>query len=295
MAKIGVLELRSDRFTEDVVSGLQDYEVEFLSFGEQTLPIESDLRVVVDRLSYCDTYLKEIVKNLALDGTYVINNPFSSTTINKILETKHFKSVRIQHPKTFALPKMDNSDLKDIVHEPDWDRIAGEIKFPCIIKPFDGYAWTNVYKIESLEDLRLHHDGMKNNHILLVQNMVDFVDYYRVFCIDKKDVLISKWNPKPFDMGKYIHSDLKQIDDLRTKITKSTIRLNKLLDLDINTVEWCITEDREAVVIEAFNEVPDIVPAHLPQPYYKWLVEKFSECIIDKYESDKTNKTIFRH
>jgi len=294
MTKIGILELRDDRFIEDIVSHLHEYEVELLSFGEQSIPIKSDYRVVVDRLSYSDPYLKEIVKNLSLDGTYVINNPFSSTTINKILDIKHFESTGIPYPRTIVLPKIDKSgDLKEIIHEPDWDRITNEISFPCILKPFDGYAWTDVYKIGSLNELKTHYEGMKNDHILIVQNLIKFVDYYRVFCINKRDVLISKWNPKPFYMGEYICSDLKQIEDLKDKIIELTIKLNTILDLDINAVEWCITDDRQAIVIDAFNEVPDIVPEHLPEPYYNWLVEKFSECIKDKCNSNERNKTIF--
>jgi hypothetical protein len=294
MIKIGVLENRDDRFVNDVMSRLQGYEIEFLSFGERSVPIQSDYRVVVDRLSYSDPYLKEMVKNFSLGGTYVINNPFSSTTINKILDIKHFEALGISHPKTIVLPRIDkNSDSKGIVNEPDWSRIANEMSFPCIIKPFDGYAWTDVYRIESLEELRMHYEGMKNNYILLVQNLIKYVDYYRVFCINKKDVLISKWNPKPFDMGEYMQSDLKPIEDLRDRIMEMTIKLNVVLDLDMNAVEWCITEDRRAIVIDAFNEVPDIVPKHLPESYYTWLVEKFSECIRDKCDSNERNKMIF--
>lgn len=294
--KIGILELKSDRFVKDIMSRLQGYEIEFLSFGARSAPIESDYRVVVDRLSYSDLYLKEMMKNLSLDGTYVINNPFSSTTINKILDIKHFESIGIPHPKTIVLPKIDKSgELKEIVQEPDWGKIAGEISFPCILKPFDGYAWTNVYEIGSLEDLKLHYEGMKYEYIILVQDMIKFVDYYRVFCINKKDVLISKWNPKPFDMGEYVLSDLKEIDDLRDELIDLTIKLNIVLDLDINAVEWCITKDRRALVIDAFNEVPDIIPENLPQPYYNWLVDKFSECIRDKCNSGEGNKMIFPH
>ncbi len=296
MAKIGMLELRSDKFINDVISKLQGYEIDFLSFREQSTPITSDYRVVVDRLSYDNPYLREIVKNLALSGTYVINNPFSSTTINKILDIKLFESIGIAHPKTIVLPRIDkNCDMNEIIREPDWGRISDEITFPCILKPFDGYAWTNVYRIESLENLKLHYDGMKYEYILLVQNLIKFVDYYRVFCINKKDVLISKWDPKPFDTGEYIYSDLTQIADLRDRMVDSTIKLNALLDLDINAVEWCITGDRQAVVIEAFNEVPDIIPAHMPETYYTWLVEKFSECVRDKFNSNERNKTIFSY
>ncbi len=42
---------------------------------EARAPVSTDYRVVIDRMSYDHAYLKEMVKNMSLDGTYVINNP----------------------------------------------------------------------------------------------------------------------------------------------------------------------------------------------------------------------------
>ncbi|HUV52773.1 MAG TPA: hypothetical protein VMW64_06840, partial [Dehalococcoidia bacterium] len=89
--KVGIIELKDDPFILDVVSMLSDLPVEFLSFADWTVPITTDYRVIVDRLSYRSSYLKEVVRNLALDGTYVINNPFTASVSNKMLDEWIFK------------------------------------------------------------------------------------------------------------------------------------------------------------------------------------------------------------
>ena len=44
-------------------------------------------------------------------------------------------------------------------------------------------------------------------------------------------------------------------------------------------------------MIDAFNEVPEVLPQSIPQDYYKWVVDKFVECVNDKF--GKRNKMIF--
>ena len=82
----GVLESRSDRFINDVICQLSDIPVEFVSLAAERVPIERQYRVLVDRLSFRYPFLREMVKSLALSGTYVINNPFAASATNKLME-----------------------------------------------------------------------------------------------------------------------------------------------------------------------------------------------------------------
>ena len=84
--KIGILELKDDPFIIDVVSKLADLPVEFLSLAELPAPITGDYGVIVDRLSFRFPFLKEVVKNMSLGGTYVINNPFAASASNKLVD-----------------------------------------------------------------------------------------------------------------------------------------------------------------------------------------------------------------
>lgn len=292
--KVGILESPQDQFIGDVICKLSDLEIEFLTFREQQAPIASDCRVILDRLSFNHPYLKEMMKGLSLAGTYIINNPYSATATNKLMDTRVFSRLDIPFPKTIVLPDMAlKEEGGHFVAEPRWGEIAAELGLPCILKPFDGYAWEDVYLVNSVEEMKNLHVSMKSRHILLAQRLIRYRDYYRVYCINKRDVLFIKWIPKPFAMGHYLYSDLKPIEGIKDRLTELTILLNSALDLDVNVVEWCLDEEGQPWVIDAFNEVPDIRKESLPPEYYWWIVDKFVACIRDKLDPSKRNKTIF--
>jgi len=291
---IGVLDARSDRFTADVVASLADFPVAFLSCSACGVPITGRYRVVIDRLSFRFPYLLEVVKALSLDGTYVVNNPFSASLTNKLVDIKICARLGIPVPKTVALPRVEGcEETEGAVGAVLWERVGADIGFPCILKPYDGYAWEDVYEVGSVEELRRLYEALRHRPILLAQELIRYRAYYRVFCVDKKDVLFARWVPKPNAMGEYLLSDLSATDGVGEKLAALTIRLNRALDLDINVVEWCLDEGGRAWVIDAFNEVPDIRPESLPPEYYDWLVSRFVACVRDKVVNPRRNRCVF--
>lgn len=292
--KIGILESKQDPFIQDIASRLADFQVDFPSFNAQPIPVQADWAVIIDRISFSHTYLREIVKNLSFGGTYVMNNPFAAFTTNKLIELMVCQALGIAYPKTVLLPNQFwREDLGEIIREPDFDQVVSYIGLPCVVKPFDGYGWENIFFISTLQELKDIYLAKKEDFTLLVQEQIKYVDYYRAFCINKKDVLFVKWVPRPFAMGQYLVSDLKPIEGQLGVMTQQTIQLNTVIDLDVNAVEWCVDEKGQTWMIEAFNEVPDIDKRSIPEPYYNWIVEKFANCVIDKAVTGAKNKTIF--
>lgn len=290
---MGILEHRNDRFIADVISRLSDVAVEFMSVADERIPLERVYRVVVDRLSFRYTFLREIVKNLALSGTYVINNPFAASSTNKLVDTRLGSYLGLAFPKTIVLPDRLAVEVGDLVAEPRLSSVAEELGFPCILKPFDGYAWQDVYVVRSIEELQNLYFALSRWYILIAQQLIRFKDYFRVFCFNKRDVLAIRWVPKPLAMGQYLYCEPSTIKDARDRLPEPTIRLNQALDLDVNVVEWCMDEEGQWWVIDAFNEVPDINPEALPPEYYSWIVDKFVACIRDKLDPSKKNLTPF--
>jgi hypothetical protein len=294
MSRIGIIELRDDEFIGDLVSRLSDLKPGFISLGEFGIPLNLDYSVVVDRMSYNHPFLLEAVKSLSLGGAYVINNPFSFTATNKIVDTRLCSALGIPHPRTLVLPLINEEwEVGDSVTEPDLEHVGREIGFPCVLKPHNGFAWENVYFVNSMNELRNLYDSLKSKHLLLAQEKVEHKDYYRVFCVNKRDVLFIRYNPKPGCMGEYIWSDLKPIEGLVDKISGWTTRLNSSLDLDFNALEWAIDLDGRPFLIDAFNDLPEVRKQAMPADYYGWIVDRFSQMVRGRAESDERNKTIF--
>ena len=284
--KIGILEFRRDEFTTEVIKKLRGHKLSYINLKEWKVPLSSDYRVIVDRLSHCDMLLRELLKNYSIDGTYVINNPFSASLSNKIIDSKICSELGIPIPETRVFPKTDEElESEGMIEKPDWESLKGKLSFPVIFKPFDGYGWVNVYTVNSLEELKNLYNAFKDRNVMIVQKYVS-PTVYRAFCINKKHVLIKKWNPPTT-------TDLSEISDVAEKIKKWTIALNKALDFDFNSAEWCIDENGKPFLIDAFNEVPLIVRRELDNEQFNWVVEKFAECIEEKATCNEKNKTIF--
>jgi hypothetical protein len=289
---VGILESRNDRFTNDVVCHLGDIPVEFVTLAGEQIPFGRRYRVVVDRLSFCYPFLKEIMKGLALDGTYVINNPFAALSTNKLIEIQVGSRLGINFPKTVVLPdKLVADEMGGVISQPHLENVAEKLGVPCILKPFDGYAWEDVYAVKSVQELKDLYASLSRRRILLAQQFISYRDYFRVFCFDKRDVLFVKWVPKPFSMGHYLHCVPGSIGDQEGVLTAQTIELNRALDLDVNVVEWCIDAEGRWWMIDAFNEVPEVVPEALPPDYYTWIVDRFTACVRDKLDPVRKNRT----
>ena len=281
--KIGVLEYRSDIFINDVMAHLPSSE--FVKFGVTEAPLEKIYDVLIDRLSFQNEFFKSIVKMYSLIGTYVINNPFSSGCDDKCLQNQICERLGIPIPRTMLIPPFyKEADYTDVVKNIDWSIFKN---FPIILKPYNGFAWDDVYIVKSPEEINNLLTIFGSKKVFIAQEYVKYDTYLRCFCINKKDVLLIEYDPAK---RAYIKSDLKQLDGLKPQLTEWIIKLNVDLDYDINTVEWAI-KDGNPVMIEALNEVPEVLPQSIPQEYYKWIVDKFVECVKDKF--GKKNKTIF--
>jgi len=291
---IGILELPEYQFIQDVARKLSDIGTEFVSFGERRFPGEERFRVIIDRLSFQDPYLRQMMQLAAMNGTYVLNNPFATTINNKILDSQMKHSLGIKQPMTIVLPRMNEEwNLGSSLHEPAWDMIRREMNFPCILKPFDGFAWDDVYVVASFRELENLYNALKFRKIMLLQEKIEYTSYFRVFCVSKKDTLIARWVPKPFGLGEYRQPDKIDLEAFGERMSEATIRLNRKMDFDFNAVEWCVDEEGELFVIDSMNEVPDIDRRFIPDDHYNWLVDRFSACVREAFVSDRKNRSIF--
>jgi len=289
--KVGILEFRDNEFALSVAAGLSDLDPEFIRASALRMPSPSPYRLIVDRVSFCDPFLRELMRCWSLDGAYVLNDPFYTLTSDKLSDLLACDRLSIPRPRTVLLPRVnDAEDMREIVAEPDWDAVAAEVSFPCILKPVDGYAWQDVFRIESPAELRARYDALKARRTLIVQELIEYIGYYRAFCVGGRDVRVMAWTPRPLDAGEYAEADRDALGDAERFIEAQTAQLNAELGLDFNSVEWCLTKDRLPVIIDSYNDVPDVRKEKLPGPCYDWIVDRFCACVRGKLASGERNR-----
>jgi len=276
-----------------VAAGLADVPHGFIRAGQVRHPSPPPFRVIVDRVSFCDPFLRALMRYWSRAGAYILNDPFFTLVYDKFTELLLYDSLGIAHARTVLLPGHNRAeDVSEMVAEPDWQEVEEAVRFPCILKPVDGYAWSDVFRVPDLPTLRALHESLRERRTMIVQELVPYTAYYRAFCVAARDVLILKWTPRPFDRGEYALPEPGEIGPAEEVIRAKTVELNAAFRLDFNAVEWCIGPPGVPVVIDSLNDVPDVRREKLPGPAWDWAVERVRACALERLAQGARNRIL---
>jgi len=273
---VGILSIKDD-FSDDLVRTINKKggSAEIFTLKEIEASEPSPHRVILDRLSYLDKFARTYLKTVALSGTYVINNPFTDSADDKFFEYSLAKRLGVRIPRTILLPPLESEyDLGDTIHLPSWEEVIEKIGFPAILKPFDGYAWRNVFRVHSREELEKIYQ--EHDEVFVLQEYIEYDHYVRAFVIGKKEVLAAKYDPVARSL---IWHPKHLTPDEGREIIDFCIKLNRALDYDFNTVEFALKSGK-AYAIDFWNTVPEVEPRDMPQEYYFWVIDKLSNFIL---------------
>jgi hypothetical protein len=109
-------------------------------------------------------FYRAYLKNAALTGTVVINNPFWWSADDKFFNNALADQLGVPLPKTVILPSAKHPDdttyksFRNLVAPLDWEGIFDYVGFPAYMKPYAGGGWKTsiVWKIrKSFSELTL--------------------------------------------------------------------------------------------------------------------------------------------
>lgn len=262
--------------------------------------IDYGYSVIFDRISQEVPFYRAYLKNAALMGTAVINNPFWWSADEKFFNNCLSMEMGIPVPKTVLLPsnaRPDNTSetsFRNLKAPLDWEYMFNYVGFPAYMKPHDGGGWKNVYRVENAEDLFAKHEET-GQLVMMLQEEIVFDDYFRVYCLGQKYVHIMPYDPrKPFH-ERYV-SDIKATGETREKLLKTvydyTLKLNQSLGYDFNTVEFAV-RDGVPYAIDFCNPAPDADIHSVGQENFDWIVEHSAKYAIEKAQAHnpKQNNT----
>lgn len=256
--------------------------------------IDYGYSVILDRISQEVPFYRAYLKNAALMGTAVINNPFWWSSDEKFFNNCLSMEMGIPVPKTVLLPsnvRPDNTSetsFRNLKAPLDWEYMFNYVGFPAYMKPHDGGGWKNVYRVEHMEDLFAKHEET-GQLVMMLQEEIVFDDYFRVYCLGQKYVHIMPYDPrKPFH-ERYV-STIKATGKTREKLLKTvhnyTLKLNQALGYDFNTVEFAV-RDGVPYAIDFCNPAPDADIHSVGQENFDWIVEHSAKYAIEKAKEHK--------
>ncbi len=246
--------------------------------------------VIVDRISQDIPFYRAYLKNAALCGTAVINNPFWWSADEKFFNNCLATKIDVPVPKTVILPSRDlppdtsDQSFSNLAYPLDWDSIFEYVGFPAYMKPFAGGGWKNVYKLTDMDDFFEKHSET-NQLVMLLQEEIVFEEYYRCYCIGGKYVRIMSYEPRNPHHLRYV-ADFKPSEKRLKQMTEIVLRINKYLGYDFNTVELAL-RDGVPYAIDFCNPAPDADIKSVGQENFDWVVETAATFAIEKAQSNK--------
>ena len=260
--------------------------------------IDYGYHVIFDRISQEVPFYRAYLKNAALKGAAVINNPFWWSADEKFFNNCLAMEVGVPVPKTVLLPSHHRPDdtteksFRNLKGPLDWEYMFNYIGFPAYMKPHSGGGWKSVYKVENADDLFAKH-GETEQLVMMLQEEIVFEDYFRVYCLGQKYVHIMPYEPRNAFHERYTAAPNTQGEELK-KLLKTvhnyTLKLCKALGYDFNTVEFAI-RDGVPYAIDFCNPAPDADINSVGQANFDWIVEHSAKYAIEKANSHKPNQS----
>jgi glutathione synthase/RimK-type ligase-like ATP-grasp enzyme len=296
MKKIGILHGKETSFPEAFVQRINSknpsgIQAEPVLVDELAQGAPTPYAVIIDRISQDVPFYRAYLKNAALNGTAVINNPFWWSADEKFFNNCLSTKIGVPVPRTFLLPSKqmppDTSaqSFRNLKYPLDWERMIEELGgFPLFTKPHAGGGWKSVYKLNNLDELWAAYNET-DTLVMLLQEAIEFDSYFRCYCIGGRYVRIMDYEPRNPHHLRYAANHAVS-EELRHEMHEYVLRLNHALGYDFNTVEFAV-RDGVPYAIDFCNPAPDADVKSVGEENFEWVVETAARFAIERAQAHR--------
>lgn len=299
MKKIGILFGMENTFPQAFVDRVNSKNIsgitaEFVQIDKVAQGEPCGYDVIIDRISQDVPFYRAFLKNAAISGTAVINNPFWWTADDKFFNNALAVKIGVAVPKTVILPSNEHptdtstQSFRNLKYPLDWEGIFNYIGFPAFFKPFAGGGWKHVYKVNNPDEF-FNAYNQTGQLVMMLQEEIVFSDYYRCYCLDRKNVHIMKYDPRQPHHLRYVREGQKGEKKVLDSVEKGVLALNKGLGYDFNTVEMAI-RDGIPYAIDFCNPAPDADVHSVGEENFEWIVENAANMAIERAKNHKAGQ-----
>jgi hypothetical protein len=258
---------------------------EMAQFGGTKMDQPAEYAVIVDRISHEVEYYRGALKQAALQGTYVINNPFWWTADDKYFNYSVMAKLGVAIPRTVLLPQkgypadvdLTPESLRNLVYPIDWDGLLDYVGRPAILKPYSGGGWRHVYKVHDRRELLEAYDRT-SPYPMTLQQFIDFQLYVRCFTFGKTDITPVAYDPRE---RRYLIDHQYLSADVGARVVRDAQTINQALGYEMNTIEFAI-EDGVPYAIDFLNPAPDFERDRITDFYFGLVLEKMTKLVVDR-------------
>ncbi|MFN7260299.1 MAG: RimK family alpha-L-glutamate ligase, partial [Cyclobacteriaceae bacterium] len=239
-------------------------------------------------------FYRAYLKNAAISGTAVLNNPFWWSADEKFFNNALAVKLGVPVPKTVLLPSherpTDTSDASfaNLKFPLSWEKIFQHIGFPAYMKPHAGGGWKSVYKLNNMDEFFKSYSET-SQLVMMLQEEIVFEDYFRCYCLGRKDVRIMQYEPRNPHHLRYQSNNGPASAKLLKQVHDYVLLLCNALGYDFNTVEMAV-RNGIPYAIDFCNPAPDAEVTSVGQENFEWVVEHAAKMAIERAQAQKPGK-----
>ncbi|MDX2127403.1 MAG: hypothetical protein SFU91_00020 [Chloroherpetonaceae bacterium] len=293
--KIGVLRGQENSFPEGLIANInrvaessgKKISAEFVRAGGAKMAEPCEYTVILDRISHDIPFYRAYLKNAILSGTYVVNNPFWWSADDKFFNYAVADKMGIPVPKTVLLPSNQHppnttsDSMRNLIYPLNWQEYFEYIGFPFWFKPHSGGGWKNVYKIHNADEFFSVYN-QTGDLVMVMQEDIDFTEYYRCYCVGKKHVHIMPYEPRNPHHLRYV-ADFKPTEEMKKKLETYCLDICNALGYELNTLEFAV-RNGIPYAIDYLNPAPDADFHSVGHDNYNWIINTMTNFLIEKAE-----------
>ncbi|MBK9507014.1 MAG: hypothetical protein WBP31_10260 [Chitinophagales bacterium] len=291
MKKIGIIHGMEDSFPTAFIDRINSKNIPGIVAERVTIDkvIQGEacgFDVLLDRISHDAPFYRSYLKNAAISGTAVMNNPFWWSADEKFFNNALAVKIGVPVPNTVLLPSHDlpkntkSTSFRNLKYPLDWESIFSYIGFPAYMKPHDGGGWRGVFKVDNMEEFFSKY-AETGDDVNILQSEVTFEYYFRCYCLGGKYVHIMYYEPRNPHHLRYTWNGPEAPAELIEKVRVLTLALNQALGYDFNTVEWAV-KDGIPYAIDFCNPAPDAERTSVGEENFEWVVEHAALMAIER-------------
>lgn len=275
-------------------AGLKDIKAEPVMIDKVQQGEPTDYAVIIDRISQDVPFYRAYLKNAAISGTAVINNPFWWSADEKFFNNALATKIGVPVPKTVILPSHDkptdttDSSFSNLKFPLSWEKIFEYIGWPAYMKPHAGGGWKSVYKLNNMDDFfRAYKET--GQLVMMLQEEIIFEEYFRCYCLGRKYVRVMQYEPRNPHHLRYVVNSGPASEKMVKKVHDYVLQLNHALGYDFNTVEMAV-RGGVPYAIDFCNPAPDADVNSVGQENFEWVVEHAAKMAIERAQQHKPGK-----
>jgi hypothetical protein len=142
-----------------------------------------------------------------------------------------------------------------------------------------------VYKLKSIDEFFEKYNETEQL-VMMLQEEINFSDYFRCYCVDRKDVRIMQYEPRNPHHLRYVKDGLPIEKKLLDQLKDIVLKINNALGYDFNTVELAM-RDGTPYAIDFCNPAPDAELASVGEENFEWVVEAAANMAIRRAQHHK--------